>query len=60
MVLSAMLITIGIFVVGLCFCADGYTNFNDAIILLLMGFLIIGYGTIMAVKSYINTLAKTE
>ena len=60
MVLSAILITIGIFVVALCFCADGYTNLNDAIILLLMGFLIIGYGTIMAVKSYINTLTYVD
>ena len=60
MTLSAMLILLGIFVVALCFWADGYTNLHDAIILLLIGFLIIGYGTIMAVKSYITALTYLD
>ncbi len=60
MVLSAMLILLGIFVVALCFCADENTNLHDAIVLLLIGFLIIGYGIIMAVKNYINTLTYVD
>lgn len=60
MALSAMLIIFGIFIVILCFCAVGYTSLNDAILLLLIGFLTIGYGTIMAVKSYITALTYLD
>lgn len=60
MALSAMLILLGIFIVILCFCSVGHINFYDAILLLLIGFLIIGYGTIKAVKSYITALTYLD